>query len=100
MYINGLYVCKKNYSSLNATQKKIMDKKISYHLNVLKNILVDQYFEDQERFLETLLWLDRMPYFEDELRSFRKPHWILPKAWRGMYQKYLHTTHWIADKCL
>lgn len=100
MYISGIYVCKKNYDNLDSVQKKIMDKKIRYHRNVLKTILMNQYYEDHERFIQTLQRLDLMPYLEDELRSFRKPNWNMPKIWRGVYKKYLHLTYWIAGKCL
>ena len=100
MYISGIHVCKKNYGSLDSAQKKIMDKKISYHRYVLKTILVNHYFEDRERFLLTLQWLDRIPCLENELLSFRKLNWVLPKAWRATYQNYLRLTHWIAAKCL
>lgn len=100
MYVSGIYVCKKNYGALDAVQKKIMDKKIRYHRNVLKTILTDQYFEDHGLFLQTLLRFYRIPYLENELRSFRKPIWNLPLALRGTYQKYLHLSHWIAEKCL
>lgn len=100
MYINGLYVCKKNYGLLDDVQKKIMDKKICIHRYILKTILVDNYYEDHEQFLRTLRWLDRMPFLEDELRSFRKRHWHLPKACCGLYLKLLHFSYRITLKCL
>lgn len=93
MYIDGFAACKKNYCSLDATQKKIMDKKIRKVRYVLKTILVNQYFEDREQFWLSLQRLDGIPYLEDELCSFRKPHWILPKVGSGLYKMYLHLNH-------
>lgn len=100
MYISGLYACKKNYNILDAGLKIHMDRKIRYHRYVIKTFLIQQYFEDRELFLHTLQRLNSLPYLEDELLPFRKPEYLLPKAGRWLYQKYLYVAYRIADKCL
>jgi glycosyltransferase involved in cell wall biosynthesis len=100
MYIAGLYVCKKNYGLFNAAQQRILDKKIRYHRYVLKTILVGQYFEDRKQFLQTLQSFDRMPYLQEELRSFRKTDWFLPRRWQLLYLKFLYLIDRITRKCL
>ncbi|MBS1637646.1 MAG: glycosyltransferase family 2 protein [Bacteroidetes bacterium] len=100
MYIAGLYVCLKNYKALSKAQQKIFDRKIRTHRYTLKKKLIDRYFNNRERFDESLVIMDQMPGFENELRSYRRKKWIMPRSLESLYLLFLKMNYRIAQKCL
>jgi glycosyltransferase involved in cell wall biosynthesis len=98
MYLAGLYVCKKNYDSLDKAGQDVFRAKINSHRHDLKNRLIDYYFHDPSKFEQAIEKLKRLPLLDKELSSYGKSHWMLPAFMAPAYLFLLKLHYYILRK--
>jgi glycosyltransferase involved in cell wall biosynthesis len=98
MYLAGLYVCKKNYDSLDKAGQDLFRAKINSHRHELKNRLIDFYFHDRLKFESAIQKLNSLRLLDHELTSYRKSKWMLPAFMAPAYLFLLKLNYYVLRK--
>ncbi len=100
MYVAGLIVCLKNRHLLNSNQQKIFNKKILYHLHILKLNLIQFHYYQNEKFIFAVHKINQYPILNNQLKLYRNQKWFLPKFFVPLVINYLKVKYYISSKCL